>query len=89
MDLTQVYCFYFLFISNHILIYLKLDLGNGYKWSQPYLKIKTGDFVNWKWSAPNLVAGLNYKIEQVEDGTSTKPIGFTSGGATPTGIPLI
>jgi hypothetical protein len=64
----------------------KLDLGKGYSWTEPYLKIKTGDYVKWKWSAPNLVTGLNYKIEQVEDGVSINQIGFTSGNATSSGI---
>ena len=42
--------------------------------------------MKWKWSAPSLVTGLKYKIEQVEDGASTNKIGFASGDATPTGI---
>ena len=79
----------FLFIYNfgkRFISLVELDLGKGYRWSQPYLKINLGDYVKWKWSAPSLVTGLKYKIEQVEDGASTNKIGFASGDATPTGI---
>ena len=63
-------------------------MGTGFKWSQPYQTIKAGDFVLWKWSSPDLVTGLNFKIEQVDDPGSTNPVanGFNSGDATPSGI---
>ena len=50
--------------------------------------IKTGDYVRWKWSAPDLVNGLSFEIEQVEDAASTKPVGFTSGEPIPSGMPI-
>ena len=62
-------------------------MGTGFKWSRPYLQIKAGDYVLWKWSSPDLVTGLNFKVGQVDDPGSTTQVanGFDSGDATPSG----
>ena len=59
--------------------------GKGYKWSEPYLVVKVGDYARWRWSAPDLVTGLSFKIEQVQDAASMTPIGFASGEPTSSG----
>jgi hypothetical protein len=60
-------------------------LGKGYKWSTPYLVIKTGDYVKWSWAPPDLVP-IKYKIEQVKDGASDDSIGFNSGDSVSSGM---
>jgi plastocyanin len=62
------------------------DLGTGYAWNRPYLTIKSGDWVSWTWSPPNLVTGLTYRVQQVQDAASTTSvIGFSSGKPSSTG----
>jgi plastocyanin len=61
------------------------DYGYGYAWNNPYLVINIGDTVTWSWQPPSGINSVTYRIEQVQDGESYKPIGFTSGPSTAIG----
>ena len=58
------------------------ELGVGFAWEPSSLQVKVGDFVHWKWSTPENVDGLSYKIEQTLDAlkNKSKNNGFNSGG---------
>ena len=61
------------------------EMGSGYAWSKSYLVINSGDTVKWSWSAPNLVTGVTYQIQQVADAASQNPTGFSSGSSSASG----
>ena len=56
------------------------ELGTGFAWEPTRLKVKVGDTVHWKWTTPDLVEGVKYKVEQTDTALSndTGSYGFCS-----------
>jgi hypothetical protein len=58
----------------------------GYAWDRPHLTINKGDYVKWSWSTPDMISGINYRVEQVNASISNEYNGgFLSGSSKPTG----
>ncbi|CAF0814130.1 unnamed protein product, partial [Brachionus calyciflorus] len=64
---------------------LSSSWGEGYAWTEPYIEINIGDIVEWSWSPPTAINGLNFKVEQVKGAFSRDAEGFSSGQATSRG----
>ena len=69
-------------ILNYIALYYDSDLGIGFAWKPSSLNVKVGDTVHWKWTTPDLVQGVKYKVEQTANALAneSKSNGFDSGG---------
>ncbi|XP_064635071.1 fibrocystin-L-like [Lineus longissimus] len=61
--------------------------GSGYSWNPVSIDINEGDKIQWNWSPPQYVSGMNYRVCQTANASSLAcdPNGFSSGAKTSTG----
>ncbi|XP_064635838.1 fibrocystin-L-like [Lineus longissimus] len=61
--------------------------GAGYSWNPVSIDIKEGDKIQWNWSPPQYVSGMNYRVCQTANASSLAcdPSGFSSGAKTSNG----
>ena len=55
--------------------------GAGYAWFPQSSDIQVGDIVRWRWTTPELLDGVSYRVEQTTSPSATqyKQTGFRSG----------